>query len=161
MLVRLCYHLRKPYSWLINFLLRDFRQPLPTVQTLQDVQDRLREVKWKVDAFGDWIQVPALTWGTRRGDCEDQAVLAQVLLKQIGIHGHILSVYLRPNRYSHAVCIFPYNWYTFYEGNIGCHQQNWAVFSNGVMLKEMFSTVKAVVEHLQSDKQLVTYILER
>ncbi|MDD4877140.1 MAG: transglutaminase-like domain-containing protein [Dehalococcoidales bacterium] len=96
---------RKYWSRLVN-LFYSANQPLPSIITLTGVQTCLGHIKYKSDSFMDWIQSPELTWYRRSGDCEDYAVLAIALLKQIGIEGQLLSVICEDKQLSHAVCIF-------------------------------------------------------
>ena len=96
---------RKLVSKLMN-LLYPVDQPLPSIITLTGAQSCLEHIKYKADSLIDWIQKPELTWHRRSGDCEDYAVLAIALLKQIGIEGQLLSVICEDKQLSHAVCIF-------------------------------------------------------
>jgi hypothetical protein len=114
-----CYWLkygRKLVSKLMN-LLYPVDQPLPLIKTLDGVQSCLEHIKYKSDTFIDWIQSPELTWHRRSGDCEDYAVLAIALLKQIGIEGQLLSVICEDKQLSHAVCIFLQDGEYFYFSN--------------------------------------------
>jgi len=104
-------------------------------------------VKWHVDAFGDWVQQPEVTWGLKRGDCEDFAYLTQALLKQIGIPSQILSVFLRPYRYSHAVCVY--------------QDCDFLYFSNGKLVSEGFQSIDEIIQKIAGDHKIVFWKLEK
>ena len=81
---------------------------LPTVTTVTDITDELLQVEYTDDRWFDHWQNPQETWRKMSGDCEDYALLAVELLRQIGIEGNILVVNCKP-KYpmgNHAVCVF-------------------------------------------------------
>jgi hypothetical protein len=108
---------RRYWSRLLNLFYRRHQQSLPAVQSIREVECVLKQIKWTPDRFGDWIQAPELTWGLKRGDCEDLARLAVELLKRGDIEGWLLSVILKPAGYSHAVCVFLNEGRWFYFSN--------------------------------------------
>jgi len=148
MLARIWLFLRHPYSWLINQFYRSERKPLPTLFDFESVKEALSQIKWTVDTFGDWIQQPEVTWGLKTGDCEDFAVLTQALLRQIGIESSILSVIMRPMKYSHAVCVFR-----------SCDY--WHYFSNGKLVYQGFDSLHDIVEKLRGKNKVIFCKLEK
>jgi hypothetical protein len=138
---------RRPWSRLINQFHRGDRQPLPLVQSIHNIESLLNQIKWTSDTFGDWIQDPELTWGLKKGDCEDMAVLAIALLKQSGIDGYLLSVILSPSKYSHAVCVFPQN-------------NSYHYFSNSKLIENEYQTVYNIVKFIQGAGTLICWSLE-
>jgi len=64
----------------------------------------------KVHGERDYWQTPEETMVLRTGDCEDQAFLAQAMLKQIGIESTVISVTYGSeffDKRGHALCVFP------------------------------------------------------
>jgi len=102
-------------------------------------------VRWQDDAFGDWIQAPALTWGRKRGDCEDLAALAIALLGQIGIDGYLLSVILDPVIKSHAVCVFQDS-EGFFNGCKFSRRVVYKVFSNQTLDDRNYDDILDIIE---------------
>jgi hypothetical protein len=117
------------------------------VHSIPDIESVLKQVKWTPDILGDWIQNPELTWGLKRGDCEDMAVLAAALLEQISIKAWLLSVIVLPARYSHAVCVFPYS-------------SAYSYFSNGIPAKTGFSSIEDIVKKIANGHNIVYWSLE-
>lgn len=152
---------RRPYSWLINLLFWFDRKTLPAPFDLESVKETLSMVKWHVDAFGDWVQQPEVTWGLKRGDCEDFAYLTQALLKQIGIPSQILLVFLKPYRYSHAVCVFSQTWETYYEGNVHCERTVYKIFSNGKLYDRNYNSINEIIQKIAGDHKIVFWKLEK
>lgn len=101
------------FSCILSLLNKRHELPLPKVGSISDIQSVLSQVTYKRDCI-DWKQTPELTWGLKRGDCEDFAYLAQALLKQIGIESRILKVWW--NGQGHAVCLF--DKYIFSNANL-------------------------------------------
>ncbi len=139
--------LRRPWSRLINRFYPGKRRRLPAVATLRDIEAVLAQIRWTPDSLGDWIRDPELTWGKKQGDCEDMAVLVMELLKQTGIQGRLLSVVVRPARYSHAVCVFSLNGKYHY-------------FSNSKLIENEYQTVYNIVKFVQGTRFLVCWSLE-
>jgi hypothetical protein len=161
MFIRLWLLLRRPYSWLINQFYRSDRKPLPVPFDFESVKEALSMVKWTVDTFGDWTQQPEVTWGLKRGDCEDQAELAKALLRSIWIHARVLSVFLKPNRYSHAVCVFSQTWETYYEGNVHCERTVYKIFSNGKLDDRNYNSIDEIVQKIAGKNKVLYYKLEK
>jgi hypothetical protein len=138
---------RKHWSLLINLFFWKERQPLPSVSDLADIASALKTITWRPDRFGDWIQDPELTWGTKRGDCEDFAALAVRLMGRIGIEGYLLSVILHPLKYSHAVCVFR-------QGD------RWVYFSNAQLIETDCQSDKDIVKIVANDHNIVCWSLE-
>ena len=80
---------------------------LPTVYDSNDIHTRLQKIKWTRDKFNDYVQLPIVTWNKRTGDCEDFAKLGMVLLRDLDIRSHMLSVRYKGG--GHAVCVFREN----------------------------------------------------
>lgn len=116
---------RRQWSWLMNLFYRSQRRSLPVVQSILEIESVLQQIKWAPDRCGDWIQSAELTWGLKRGDCEDFAWLAEKLLKQLNIEGWMLSILLNPAKYSHAICVFIDN-------------DNWFYFSNSKLIETRY-----------------------
>jgi hypothetical protein len=138
---------RRFWSLFINRFFRNQHEDLPKIQTLQDIESILNQVKWKPDTFGDWIQAPELTWGLKRGDCEDCATLAMVLLQQIGLEGYLLSVILSPSKYSHAVCVFSTGGTFNY-------------FSNGLIKKSELRYIEDIARSIINGHKLICWSIE-
>jgi hypothetical protein len=104
-------------------------------------------IEYKPDALVDWIQSPELTWGRKKGDCEDYAALAQKLLRQIGIEGYCLAVILKPAGFSHAVCVFR-------------KDAKLSYFSNAHLIDTEYTSVTEIVSAITGKHTLVGWGIE-
>jgi hypothetical protein len=87
------------------------KNPLPTVISLEDIENRLKQVTWTMDGplhLYDSISYPEVTWTKKKDDCDGFASLAAALLNQLdeGYAPALLTVMVRPLRRSHTVCAF-------------------------------------------------------
>jgi hypothetical protein len=87
------------------------KKPLPTVTSLEDIEARLRQVKWTMDGplhLFDSISYPEATWTKKKDDCDGFATLAAALLNQLDkdYQPVLITVMVRPIRASHTVCAF-------------------------------------------------------
>ena len=94
-----------------RFERRYLSTPLPSVSSIQDIDDILDQVQWTMDGplhLYDSISYPQTTWAKKRDDCDGFAVLAAALLRQWDSYTCplLLTVMVRPVRKSHTVCVF-------------------------------------------------------
>ncbi|MFC1916305.1 hypothetical protein ACFLW4_06425 [Chloroflexota bacterium] len=87
------------------------KNPLPIVTSPEDIEARLRQVKWTMDGplhLFDSISYPEVTWTKKKDDCDGFATLAAALLNQINkdYSPALVTVMMRPIRSSHTVCAF-------------------------------------------------------
>ncbi|MEW6101403.1 MAG: transglutaminase-like domain-containing protein [Candidatus Omnitrophota bacterium] len=68
----------------------------------------LNEFEYVREIKDSWQKAPELL-ASRKGDCEDFAILSQELLKAMGIKSHILIIKFKGLNQSHAVCIWEQN----------------------------------------------------
>lgn len=109
------------YSW-SKFKRRVFEQKflktqLPAVNSLQEIENCLKQITWKMDnafALFDSISYPQRTWADKKDDCDGFACVAATLINswQPSCQPVMLTVITRPVANSHTVCAFKY------EGNI-------------------------------------------
>ncbi|MFH1552929.1 MAG: transglutaminase-like domain-containing protein [Candidatus Omnitrophota bacterium] len=77
-----------------------------SLQTPQDLANWLsREFVYRIE-FPDRWQMPQETINSKKGDCEDFAILVSSLLTQSGTPNDIIIVKFRELNISHAVCIW-------------------------------------------------------
>jgi hypothetical protein len=86
-------------------------KPLPQVNSLEDIQTRLREVTWKQDSlpeFFDCVSYPQRVWTTKKDDCDGFAILAAALLNNWDPQTQpvIVTAGVTPLANSHSVCVF-------------------------------------------------------
>ena len=87
------------------------KQPLPTADSLEQIEALLKEVTWTMDGpyhLFDAISYPQTVWAKKKDDCDGFAVLAAALLKQWQPETRpvLVTAMLRPVRKSHTVCAF-------------------------------------------------------
>jgi hypothetical protein len=119
---------------IMNFIMQGDREKLPIVKDLASVRLALESVIYVHDRC-DWTQKPELTWGIKKGDCEDFAHLAMKLLDGINIFSGVLSVICKDKRISHAVCLFMLN-------------GKYSYFSNSKLIMTDTDDIKKVVFRL-------------
>mgnify|MGYP001605926310 CR=1 FL=1 len=69
--------------------------------------------------FPDHWQPAQETLDLKKGDCEDFAILAQNILKELGIESFIVIVNLKDFKQSHAICVFKDDkYYSFFSNQI-------------------------------------------
>lgn len=158
----------------MNLFYRRSRKTLPGVRSLADVESALKQVRWTADRFGDWIQDPDLTWGRKKGDCEDFARLAVGLLKQLDIEAWLLSLILKPAEYSHAVCVFLQNGKWSYFDNTrlvvtdfsGTYNELKSTYETGksgeVEFKiSPYKNIDCIISRLQGKNRLIYWTMEK
>jgi hypothetical protein len=84
---------------------------LPHPGSLQDIEQRLREVDWVRDTpsmLFDAISYPETVWAKKKDDCDGFAVLAAALLHQLlpSSNPVLVTALVRPVGRSHTVCTF-------------------------------------------------------
>ncbi|MHB8104557.1 MAG: hypothetical protein ACYDG5_03345 [Dehalococcoidales bacterium] len=87
------------------------KTPLPSVNSLNDIQARLREVTWKQDSLPelfDSISYPQRVWKRKKDDCDGFAVLAAALLNDWDPQTKpvLVTAGFIPIANSHTVCVF-------------------------------------------------------
>ena len=104
---------RYKWSWLRRRLCerRYLTIALPTVNSLEEIETCLRQVKWTMDGplhLFDCISYPQVTWAKKKDDCDGFASLAAELLRQWNPNCNpvLVTAMLRPVRLSHTVCVF-------------------------------------------------------
>jgi len=80
----------------------------------------------------------------KKGDCEDFAILAQEVLKKLGIKSDILVLKFQGLSQEHAVCMFK-------EGNY------YSFISNQQLVRTSASTVTAAIAEQYSDWESITF----
>jgi hypothetical protein len=149
------------WSKFLNWLNRKEQRPMPAVFDLESVKVVLSYVKWEQDQWGDWIQSPALTWGLKRGDCEDFAALSMELLSRIGINAYLLSIVMSPMKYSHAVCVMPQDLsYDDSEGKEHYARTLYKYFSNSILVDQSFNSVEDIIKQVSGVHQVLYWSLE-
>ena len=98
---------------------------LPAVNSLEEIETLLRQVKWTMDGplhLFDCISYPQVTWAKKRDDCDGFASLAAELLKQWDpdCNPVLVTAMVRPTRISHTVCVFsiPQNSLWFFDNHL-------------------------------------------
>ena len=87
------------------------KNPLPAVNSLEDIETCLKQVKWTMDGplhLFDSVSYPQLTWSRKKDDCDGFASLAAALLNQLNADYKpvLITIMVRPIRASHTVCAF-------------------------------------------------------
>jgi hypothetical protein len=106
-------NLRYPWSRLRQRLFegRYLKTELPSVHSIQEVQDCLKKITWTQDGFFhlyDALSYPQTVWAKKKDDCDGFAVLAAELIKSFEPSRHplLVTAVVRPLRRSHTVCAF-------------------------------------------------------
>jgi hypothetical protein len=86
-------------------------KPLPEVNSLQDIQKYLSEVKWKRDLLPelfDCVSYPQRVWKRKKDDCDGFSVLAAELLKRWDPNTRpvMVTAMVTPMEHCHSVCVF-------------------------------------------------------
>ena len=84
---------------------------LPPASSLGEIAACLRQVKWTMDGplhLFDCLSYPQTTWAKKEDDCDGFSCLAAELLYRWNrdCNPVLVTVLLRPIRYSHTVCVF-------------------------------------------------------
>ena len=85
--------------------------PLPTTNSLKDVEACLKQIKWKKEGLlhlYDSISYPQTTWAKKKDDCDGFASLAAELLYRLKPEYRpvLITTIVRPIYASHTVCAF-------------------------------------------------------
>jgi len=123
---------------------------LPSVTSLDDVLNRLGDVKWTRDKFlhlWDSVSYPQTVWRSKKDDCDGFAVLAAALLRQSQPDSDpvLVTAMLRPVKYSHTVCAFQAP-----EGGL------W-FFDNYYLRQGNYHTYDDIVEVVKGDHELICW----
>jgi len=139
---------RYRWSWLYRRLFerRYLVMPLPSASSLEEIESRLKQVKWTMDGplhFFDCISYPQVTWAKKRDDCDGFASLAAELLRQWNPDSNpvLLTVMVRPVRASHTVCVF-----TDRQGNL-------CFFDNDSLVCENYQNYDEIAKKISQDAQ--------
>ena len=104
---------RYKWSWFHRrwFEHRYLSNDLPQVSSLEEIEACLRQVTWTMDGpfhLFDCISYPQVTWSKKKDDCDGFASLAAALLNRLhqDYKPALLTVMVRPLRFSHTVCAF-------------------------------------------------------
>ncbi|MFC1864426.1 hypothetical protein ACFLYG_01180 [Chloroflexota bacterium] len=104
---------RYRWSWLRRRLFEHHYRniPLPVVNSLEEVQACLKQVKWTMDGpmhLFDCISYPQTTWSKKRDDCDGFSSLAAALLNSwdVSYNPVLVTAIVRPIKSSHTVCAF-------------------------------------------------------
>ena len=86
-------------------------QPLPSVNSLEDIQARLQEVIWKQDLLPqlfDCVSYPQRVWARKADDCDGFSVLAAALLNSWdpATAPVMVTAMVAPLKNCHSVCVF-------------------------------------------------------
>ena len=104
---------RYPWSRLRRKLFEGkfLKTQLPSPGSLQDIVNALPQVDWTMDGplhLYDTVSYPQTVWNKKKDDRDGFAVLAAELLNRWHTSSDpvLLTVLMRPVRYSHTVCVF-------------------------------------------------------
>ena len=104
---------RYPWSKLRRWLCerKYLKEPLPETDSLEEIEERLREVKWRKEGLFhlyDSISYPQTVWAKKRDDCDGFAILAAELLNRLGaVYKPVLiTTIVHPIGNAHTVCAF-------------------------------------------------------
>lgn len=111
---------------------------LPLVNSLEDIEACLRQIKWAMDGpmhLYDSISYPQTVWSKKKDDCDGFASLAAALLEQWDpdCNPVLLTVIIRPIQKSHTVCVF------------ASRQNGLRVFDNALLHQGTYQTYEEVV----------------
>jgi hypothetical protein len=90
---------------------RHLSTELPPANSLQEVQQCLRQITWTGDGLlhlYDAISYPQTVWHDKRDDCDGFAVLAAELIRRFdpSLNPVLVTAAVRPLPKSHTVCAF-------------------------------------------------------
>ena len=110
---------------------------LPAVNSLDDIQSRLKEVAWKKDwlpQLFDCVSYPQRVWSRKKDDCDGFAILAAALLSGWAPETNpvMVTAMIAPLKNSHSVCVFK-------QG------ENLRYFSNDTLKPGNFQSYQAIV----------------
>ncbi len=143
---------RYGWSWLHRRLFerKYLVAALPSVNSLEDIASRLKEVQWTMDGplyMFDCISYPQATWMKKRDDCDGFAILAAHLLQQWrpDTTPVLITAMLHPVSNSHTVC--------------GFYSQDGSLwyFDNSLMRQGNFSSYADIVSEIKGTNRLVCW----
>lgn len=139
---------RYRWSWLHRRLFehRYLTTVLPTVNSLEEIEAHLRQVKWTMDGplhLFDCLSYPQVTWAKKKDDCDGFASLAAELLHRWNpsCNPVLVTAIVRPVRGSHTVCVF-----TPLQGSL-------CFFDNDSLQCDSYQTYKKVVTRISQHAQ--------
>ena len=123
---------------------------LPTVTSLKEIMDCLRQVTWTMDGplhLYDSISYLETVWAKKKDDCDGFAILASKLLLrlQANINPVLITVIVRPVRKSHTVCGF-----SNADGTL-------SFFDNNSLRQSDFKEYADIVTQIKGDAKLVCW----
>jgi hypothetical protein len=124
-------------------------KPLPVVNSLEDIQTRLKEVNWKQDGLPqlfDCVSYPQRVWSKKKDDCDGFAILAAELLKRWNPQTDpvMVTAMVAPMKNSHSVCVF----------NQG---ENLRYFSNEALNPGLFQNYREIVANFTPPNRLICW----
>ena len=123
---------------------------LPTVNSLEEIETCLKQIKWSGDGLlhlYDSISYPQTVWAKKKDDCDGFAVLAAELLQRwtAAADPVLITAIVRPIQSSHTICAFR-------------HGQGLLFFDNEQLRRGDFQEYGDVVARFtQSAKRLVCW----
>ncbi|MFC1861105.1 hypothetical protein ACFLYL_02340 [Chloroflexota bacterium] len=98
---------------------------LPSASSFSGIEALLKQVMWTMDGplhLFDCVSYPQVTWAKKKDDCDGFSVLAAELLNKLDpeFKPVLLTVIVRPYRFSHTVCAFssPRGGFMFFDNYI-------------------------------------------
>ena len=119
---------------------------LPKVNSLEEIQACLKQVKWTMDGplhLFDCISYPQTTWAIKKDDCDGFASLAAELLRRwdSSCNPVLVTAMVRPVQASHTVCVFSTS-----DGAM------W-LFDNSLLRRESYRTYYEVIAKISVNAQ--------
>tara|TARA_B100000315_G_C14566337_1_gene583138 strand:- start:1382 stop:1864 length:483 start_codon:yes stop_codon:yes gene_type:complete len=85
---------------------QDLDENIPAINTPQDLVSWLsKEFNYQWEIVDDW-KTPQETINSKKGDCEDFAILASVALSGMGISNDILVIKFKDLNLTHCICVW-------------------------------------------------------
>ena len=90
---------------------RYLKKELPEAESLEEIEARLKDVRWTEDGplhLFDCISYPQMTWAKKKDDCDGFSVLAAELLNRwnADCNPALVTALVRPVKKSHTICAF-------------------------------------------------------
>ncbi|MDI6759020.1 MAG: transglutaminase-like domain-containing protein [Candidatus Omnitrophota bacterium] len=102
-----------------------------------------KEFRYELE-FPDYWQPAQETLNSKKGDCEDFAILTQEILKGLGIKSDIIIVVLKDLKQSHALCMFK-------DG------ESYSYFSNQNLIQTNAGTIKEAIQEEHPDWDSIVF----
>jgi hypothetical protein len=124
-------------------------ESLPTVNSLEDILDKLRKVDWTQDNWPelfDCVSHPQRVWSTKKDDCDGFAVLAAALLNSWDPQTQpvIVTAMVTPLAKAHSVCVFRQG------GGL-------SYFSNKELIPGVFQNYREIVDNFSGSDRLICW----